>query len=181
MRSCGLWTPGQHGPDFGQDALRFEPDVLRHVPEDGETAQGGGVVPAQVPAQGLTAGIKREAIHLYDQESLDQEVDPADPGQVDLRVVANSVGAELVLGVDLHDGLGPHVQLMQRFADLAGSETRLLGYLDNPRPGPACAPAQLLAAAAPAVSPRARILGGAPGASRRHRVGVGPSPARVIL
>ena len=71
--------------------------------------------------------MEREAVHLHDQESFDQEVDPADPGQIDLRVIANSVGAEQVLGVDLHDGLGAQVQLVQRLQGLAGPVGRELG------------------------------------------------------
>ncbi|MET4135279.1 hypothetical protein [Pseudarthrobacter sp. PvP090] len=71
--------------------------------------------------------MEHEAVDFHDQESFDQEVDPADPGQIDLSVVANPVSAEQVLGVDLHDGLGAQVQLLQRLADQAGPVGRELG------------------------------------------------------
>lgn len=61
------------------------------------------------------------AVHLDNQESLEQEVDPADSGQVDLGVIANSVDGEKVLGVDLHNGLGPQIQKAQRLESRPGS------------------------------------------------------------
>lgn len=72
--------------------------------------------------------MEREAVHLHNEESVEQEVHPANSGQVDLGVVADSVGFEEVLGVDLDNGFGPQVQEMQCRAHRSGSFARELAF-----------------------------------------------------
>ena len=100
----------QHGSNFRQDLIRAEPHVLRHVAQDDIPVDGRGVVAVPVPEHILPFGVERKAVNLHDEETIQQEVHPANPGQEDLRLVSDPVAPEQVLRIDFNNGFGPQVE-----------------------------------------------------------------------